>query len=41
MDGVPVDFQAADLMSLTVFVGLISYILAAIVIGVYAWSRLN
>ena len=34
MDEVLVDFQAADLTSLTVFVGIIIYILAAVVLGV-------
>jgi len=33
-----VDFQAADLTSLTVFVGIIIYILAAVVLGVYTAS---
>ena len=32
------DFQAADLTSLTVFVGIIIYILAAVVLGVYTAS---
>jgi len=38
MDEVLVDFQAADLTSLTVFVGIIIYILAAVVLGVYTAS---